>query len=64
MSALSWSPNRRNFLAFSAAASAAGVLSSRLQAGTDDGTIRPFRVDVPEEETPRSPPTDRCDKMA
>jgi pimeloyl-ACP methyl ester carboxylesterase len=50
MSALSLSPSRRNFLAFSAAAGAAGVLSSRLQAGTEDGAIRPFRVDVPEEE--------------
>src|ERR1700690_2291691 len=50
MSALSLSPNRRNFLAFSAAAGAAGVLSSKLQAETEDGAIRPFRIDVPEEE--------------
>jgi hypothetical protein len=50
MSALSWSPNRRNFVAFSAAASAAGVLSSKLQAETDDGAIQPFRIDVPEKE--------------
>ena len=50
MSALSSSPNRRNFLAFSAAASAAGVLSSKLQAETEDGAIRPFRIDVPEKE--------------
>ena len=49
MSALSLSPNRRHFLAFSAAAGAAGVLSSKLQAETEDGAIRPFRVDVPEE---------------
>src|ERR1700728_1906745 len=49
MSALSLSPNRRHFLAFSAAAGAAGVLSSNLQAETEDGAIRPFRVDVPEE---------------
>src|ERR1700728_81568 len=48
MSALSLSPNRRHFLAFSAAAGAAGVLSSKLQAGTEDGAIRPFRIDVPE----------------
>jgi hypothetical protein len=50
MSALSLSPNRRNFLAFSAAAGAACVLSSKLQAETEDGAIRPFRIDVPEEE--------------
>src|SRR5580698_5121677 len=49
MSALSLSPNRRHFLAFSAAAGAAGVLSSKLQAETEDGAIRPFRVNVPEE---------------
>jgi pimeloyl-ACP methyl ester carboxylesterase len=49
MSALSLLPNRRHFLAFSAAAGAAGVLSSKLQAETEDGAIRPFRVDVPEE---------------
>src|ERR1700727_1112921 len=49
MSALSLLPNRRHFLAFSGAAGAAGVLSSKLQAETKDGAIRPFRVDVPEE---------------
>jgi pimeloyl-ACP methyl ester carboxylesterase len=49
MSVLSLSPNRRNFLAFSAAAGAVSVLSSKLQAGTEDGAIRPFHVEVPEE---------------
>src|ERR1700727_86356 len=49
MAALSLSPPRRHFLAFSAAAGAGGVLSSKLQAETEDGAIRPFRVDVPEE---------------
>jgi pimeloyl-ACP methyl ester carboxylesterase len=50
MSALSSSPNRRNFLAFSAAAGAAGALSSKLQVETEDDAIRPFRIDISEEE--------------
>jgi pimeloyl-ACP methyl ester carboxylesterase len=50
MSALSSSPNRRNFLAFSAVAGVAGVLSSKLQAETEDDAIRPFRIHISEEE--------------
>jgi hypothetical protein len=42
VSAISSSPNRRSFLA----AAAAGVVSSKLQAGTDDIVIRPFHIDV------------------
>jgi pimeloyl-ACP methyl ester carboxylesterase len=46
MSAMSSSPNRRSFLAAAAAAGAAGVVSSKLQAGTEDLVIRPFHIDV------------------
>jgi pimeloyl-ACP methyl ester carboxylesterase len=49
MSDLSLSLTRRNFLATTAAASAAGLLPSALFAATEDGSIRPFRIHVPEE---------------
>jgi Epoxide hydrolase N terminus/TAT (twin-arginine translocation) pathway signal sequence len=49
MSALSSSPTRRSFLVASAAAGAAGVLSSQSPAATSDAAVRPFRVNVPEE---------------
>jgi pimeloyl-ACP methyl ester carboxylesterase len=49
VSALSSSPTRRSFLAASAAAGAAGVLSSGSPAATEDNAIRPFQIDVPED---------------
>lgn len=49
MSDLSLSLTRRNFLATTAAASAAGLLPGALFAATEDNSIRPFRIHVPEE---------------
>ena len=49
MSALTSSPTRRSFLAASAAAGAAGVLSSGSIAATEDNPIRPFQINVPED---------------
>jgi Epoxide hydrolase N terminus len=47
MSALSSSPTRRGFA--SAAAGAAGVLSSQSPAATSDAQVSPFRVNAPED---------------
>ena len=45
------SPTRRSFLEASAAAGAVSVLPAQLRAGSDRRhAIRPFRVNVPEEE--------------
>jgi pimeloyl-ACP methyl ester carboxylesterase len=41
-------PNRRDVLATSAAAVAIGVVPGQL-AAADDGTIRPFKIDIPDE---------------
>jgi Epoxide hydrolase N terminus len=49
MSALSSSPTRRGFLVASAAAGAAGVLSSQSPAATSDAQVSPFRVNAPED---------------
>jgi pimeloyl-ACP methyl ester carboxylesterase len=43
------SPTRRSFLAASAAAGAAGALSSGSLAATEDKLIRPFQINVPED---------------
>ncbi len=50
MSDFSYSPNRRDFLAGSAALSAASLLAADLRAATGDEAIRPFRVNIPQEE--------------
>jgi pimeloyl-ACP methyl ester carboxylesterase len=42
--------DRREFLASSAVASASSLLARSTQAARDEGAIRPFRVDVPEEQ--------------
>jgi len=44
------SPTRRDFLAGTAALGAASLLSTPVQAATESAGIRPFRVDVPQEE--------------
>ena len=49
MSGFMSSPTRRSFLAASAAAGAAGVLSSGSLAVTEDNPIRPFQINVPED---------------
>jgi pimeloyl-ACP methyl ester carboxylesterase len=49
VSGLTSSPTRRSFLAASAAAGAAGVLSSGSSAATEDSPIRPFQINVPED---------------
>jgi pimeloyl-ACP methyl ester carboxylesterase len=41
--------NRRDYLANSAALGTAGLLSAMPRAAAQDGAIRPFRIDVPEE---------------
>jgi pimeloyl-ACP methyl ester carboxylesterase len=50
MSQKSSSPTRRSFIAASAAAGAVGQLSATARAATEEPAIRPFRVNVPEEE--------------
>src|SRR5918995_664316 len=49
MSAISW-PTRRSVLASSAAISAIGLLHGKPIAAAADNAIRPFRVNVPEEQ--------------
>jgi len=49
MSAISSSLSRRGFLASSAAVGAAGLFPAAARAASQDGAIRPFRIDVPEE---------------
>ena len=49
MSAISSSLSRRGFLASSAAVGAASLFPAAARAATQDGAIRPFRIDVPEE---------------
>ena len=49
MSATSSSLNRRGFLASSAAVGAASLFPAAARAAAQDGTIRPFHVDIPEE---------------
>jgi pimeloyl-ACP methyl ester carboxylesterase len=49
MAATSSSLNRRGFLASSAAVGAASLLPATGRAATQDGAIRPFHIDVPEE---------------
>jgi pimeloyl-ACP methyl ester carboxylesterase len=48
MSATASSLNRRGFLASSAAVGAASLLPAAARAATQDGAIRPFRIDIPE----------------
>jgi hypothetical protein len=50
MSAESLSIDRRGFLASAAAVGASSLLATAPQAGTEDGAIRPFHVNVPEEQ--------------
>jgi pimeloyl-ACP methyl ester carboxylesterase len=50
MSATSFSLSRRSVLATSVAAGALSLIPTTLQAAADDSTIRPFRVDIPEED--------------
>ena len=50
MSAISSSLNRRDFLASSAAVGAASLFPAAARAATEDGAIRPFRVNIPEEQ--------------
>jgi pimeloyl-ACP methyl ester carboxylesterase len=45
----STSLDRREFLASSAVASASSLLATSTPAATDDGAIRPFRINIPEE---------------
>jgi hypothetical protein len=45
-----WSPTRRTFLASSAAVSALGVLPAAARAAAQANVVRPFRIDVPEEQ--------------
>jgi pimeloyl-ACP methyl ester carboxylesterase len=50
MSATSSSPNRRDFLASSAALGAASLFPAAARAATQESAIRPFRVNIPEEQ--------------
>jgi pimeloyl-ACP methyl ester carboxylesterase len=50
MSAASSSLNRRGFLASSAAVAAASLFSAAARAASQDSAIRPFRVNIPEEQ--------------
>ena len=50
MSATSSSLDRRGFLASSAAVGAATLLPAAARAGAEGDAIRPFRIDVPEEQ--------------
>jgi pimeloyl-ACP methyl ester carboxylesterase len=50
MLAMSSSSTRRNFLATSAAAGAASLLPARLVLAAEGSPIRPFRIEVPEEQ--------------
>ena len=50
MSATSSSLNRRDFLAGSAAVGAASLFPAAARAATQDSAIRPFRVNIPEEQ--------------
>ena len=50
MSLMHVSPNRRQVLAGSAALAAASLLPKDLQAATGDEAIRPFRVNIAQEE--------------
>ncbi len=50
MSATSSSLNRRDFLASSAAVGAASLFPAAARAATQDSAIRPFRVNIPEEQ--------------
>jgi pimeloyl-ACP methyl ester carboxylesterase len=50
MSDFSYGPTRRDFLAGSAALGAASLLAANLSATTGDEAIRPFRVNIPQEE--------------
>jgi pimeloyl-ACP methyl ester carboxylesterase len=50
MLAMSSSSTRRNFLATSAAAGAASLLPARLVLAAEGSAIRPFRIEVPEEQ--------------
>ena len=50
MSTRSSSPTRRSVLAAAAAAGASGLLSADPAAAAEDNAIRPFHVNVPEEE--------------
>ncbi len=50
MSGFSYAPSRRDFLAGTAALGAASLLSTDLRAAAGDEVIRPFRVNIPQEE--------------
>ena len=50
MSATSSSLDRRGFLASSAAVAASGLIATAAEAAAEDGAIRPFHIDIPEEQ--------------
>jgi hypothetical protein len=50
MSATSSSLDRRGLLASSAAVVASGLVPATARAATDDSAIRPFRINIPEEQ--------------
>jgi len=50
MSATSYSPDRRTFLATSAAAGVSGLFAAEARAATESDAIRPFHIKVPEEQ--------------
>ena len=50
MSGISYAPSRRAFLVGSVVVAAAGLLPAALHAATESDAIRPFRVNIPEED--------------
>ncbi|MBV9701490.1 MAG: epoxide hydrolase N-terminal domain-containing protein, partial [Methylobacteriaceae bacterium] len=50
MSARSLSPTRRQLLAATAGAGALSLLSATMRAAAADDAVRPFRVDIPQEQ--------------
>ena len=50
MTSTSSSPNRRRLLGTTAAIAASTLIPANVNAATEDTTIRPFRINVPEEE--------------
>src|SRR3954463_6756364 len=43
------SPNRRSFIASSAAVGALSVLPTKVRAGAVESSVRPFHINIPEE---------------
>ena len=63
MSARSLSPTRRELLAATAAAGALSLLPQTLRAAGGD-SIRPFSVNIPQDEIDRASPAHRGDALA